>query len=127
MVPVAELHLAPLASLDCCGTSLVGMPDPGAGAGLGDDLPADIFLPPPRGLGEHAALLRIEHAGLLVALFLLEFLDRRDHALADVARDGAVVLADPGEIRLDRQPLGLRHRIRGIGGGLQRGDGPGRS
>src|SRR6185437_14499586 len=26
MVPVAELHLAPLASLDCCGTSLVGTP-----------------------------------------------------------------------------------------------------
>src|ERR1700722_7258245 len=26
MVPVDELHLAPLASLDCCGVSLVGMP-----------------------------------------------------------------------------------------------------
>ena len=26
MVPVGELHLAPLASLDCCGTSFVGMP-----------------------------------------------------------------------------------------------------
>src|ERR1700676_1477503 len=26
MVPVDDLHLAPLASLDCCGTSLVGMP-----------------------------------------------------------------------------------------------------
>src|ERR1700733_10656011 len=26
MVPVGELHLAPLASLDCCGTSLVGTP-----------------------------------------------------------------------------------------------------
>src|SRR5882672_5534159 len=26
MVPVGEVHLAPLASLDCCGTSLVGMP-----------------------------------------------------------------------------------------------------
>src|ERR1700712_630504 len=25
-VPVEEVHLAPLASLDCCGTSLVGMP-----------------------------------------------------------------------------------------------------
>src|SRR5258707_14448499 len=26
MVPVEELHLAPLASEDCCGTSFVGMP-----------------------------------------------------------------------------------------------------
>src|SRR5665213_3340955 len=26
MVPLGELHLAPLASLDCCGTSLVGTP-----------------------------------------------------------------------------------------------------
>ena len=74
MVPVGELHLVPLASLDCCGTSLVGMPSRDAGAGIGDDLPADIFLPPPRGFGQHAALLRIEHAGLLAALGLLNSL-----------------------------------------------------
>ena len=94
--------------------------EPRAGAGIGDDLPADIVLPPLRGFGEHAALLRIEHAGLLAAAGLLEFLDRGDHALADFAGDGAVILADPGQIRLDRQTLGLRHRIGGIGGGLQR-------
>jgi hypothetical protein len=38
-----------------------------------------------RGVGEHAALLRIEHAGLLAAAALLEFLDGGDHALADLA------------------------------------------
>ena len=57
----------------------------------------------------------------LPPLVLLEFLDGRDHALADFAGDRAVILADPGEIRLDRETLGLRHRVGGIGGGLQRG------
>src|SRR6202043_1809383 len=88
-----------------------------AGAGIGDDLPTDILLPPPRGLGKHAALLWIERAGLLAAFLLLEFLNRCDHALADLARDRAVILAAPGEVRRQRQPLGLRHGIGGIGGG----------
>ena len=98
-----------------------GDAEPHAGAGIGDDLPADAFLLSLGGVGEDAALLRIEHAGLLAAACLLEFLDRVDHALADVAGDGAVILADPGEVRLQRQPLGLRHRIRRLLRLLQRG------
>ena len=39
--------------------------EPHAGAGIGDDLPADAFLFFPGGVGKEAALLRIEHAGLL--------------------------------------------------------------
>ena len=93
---------------------LAGDAEPDAGRGIGNDLPADILLASLRGIGEHAALLRIKHAGLLAAALLLEFLDRRDHAIADVARDCAVILADPGQIRLQRQPFGLRHRIGGI-------------
>src|SRR5258707_3697580 len=95
--------------------------EPRAGAGFGDDLPADILLPPLRGLGEHAALLRIEHAGLLAAFGFLEFLDGGYHALADLARYGAVVLAHPGQVRLDRLALRLRHGIGGIGRALQGG------
>src|ERR1700682_6076982 len=97
MVPVEELHLAPLASLDWCGASLGGKPSPCAVPGFGDDLPADIVLPPFRGLGKHAALLRIEHAGLLAAPAFLKLLDGGDHALADFTCYGAVVLANPGQ------------------------------
>ena len=98
-----------------------GNAEPHAGAGIGDDLPADIVLPPLRGVGEDAAFLRIEHAGLLAAAGFLEFLDRGDHALADVAGDRAVILADPGEVRLQRQAFGLRHRVGGLLRLLQRG------
>jgi hypothetical protein len=73
------------------------------------------------GFGEHAALFRIEHAGRLVAQNLLVFLDRLDHAFADVAGDGAVILADPGEVGLDRLTFGLGHRIGGVGGLLHGG------
>ena len=111
----------PLASLACCGTSLVGMPSRTPVPGSADDLPADAFLLSPGGVGEHAALLRIEHAGRLAAACLLEFLDRIDHALADVAGDGAVILPDPGKVRLQRQPLGLPHRVRRVLRLLQRG------
>ena len=96
-------------------------PEPHAGAGIGDDLPADAFLLFPGGIGKDAALLRIEHAGLLGPAGFLEFLDRIDHALADVARDGAVVLPDPGEIRLQRQPLGLPQCLGRVLRLLQRG------
>ena len=58
--------------------------------------------------------------GFAAARFL-KFLDRLHHALADFAGNGAIVLADPGEVRLDRQPFGLRHRASGVGGSLQRG------
>ena len=81
--------------------------EPHTGAGIGRDPPTDIVLPPPRGLGQHAAFLRIEHAGRLAAVRLLKFLD------------GAVILPDPGEVRLQRQPFRLRHRARGIGGALE--------
>ena len=121
IVPVGEVHLVPLASLACCGTSLVGMPSRTPVPGSVCDLPADTFLLSLGGVGEHAALLRIEHAGWLAAAPLLEFLDGVDHALADVARDRAVILADPGEVRLQRQPLGLPHRIRRFLRLLQRG------
>ena len=94
---------------------------PHAGAGIGDDLPADAFLLSLGGVGKDAALLRIEHAGRLAAARFLEFLDRIDHALADVAGDGAVILADPGKVRLQRQPLGLPHRIGRFLRLLQRG------
>ena len=120
MVPVDELHLAPLASLDCCGTSFVGMPSRAPVPASVTIFQPTLSLPAPRGLGQHAALLRIEHAGRLAAPVLLKFLDGGDHALADVAGDGAIVLADPGEVRLDRQTLGLRHRVGGIRRGLQR-------
>src|SRR6185312_12836927 len=76
-----------------------GDAEPHAGAGIGLDLPADTFLLSLGGIGEHPALLRIEYAGWLAAAPLLEFLDGVDHALADVARDRAVILADPGEVR----------------------------
>ena len=114
IVPVGEVHLEPLASLDCCGTSFGGDAEPHAGAGIGDDFPADAFLLPLRGVGEDAAFLRIEHAGRLAAPGLLEFLDRLDHALADFARDRAIILADPGEVGLQRQPLRLRHGVGGL-------------
>ena len=94
---------------------------PHAGAGIGDDLPADAFLLFLRGVRKDAALLRIEHAGLLSPASFLEFLDRIDHALAEVARDGAVILPDPGKVRLQRQPLGLPHRVGGVLRLLQRG------
>ena len=100
---------------------LGGDAEPHAGAGIGDDLPADAFLLSPGGVGQDAALLRIEHAGRLAAAGLLEFLDRLDHALADVAGDRAVILPDPGEVRLQRQPLGLRHRVGRVLRLLQRG------
>ncbi len=94
---------------------------PHPGAGVGDDLPADIVPAPFRGLGQRAALLRIKHAGRLAAALLLKFLDCGQHALADLARDRAVILADPGEVRLQRLTLSQRHRVGGVGRGLQRG------
>src|SRR5262249_13213907 len=59
--------------------------EPGARDGIADDLPADALLPPPRGFGEHRAFLRVEHAGRFATLVLLVFLDRGDHAIADIA------------------------------------------
>ena len=120
VVPVGEVHLVPLASL--AGSAPVLSVCRAARRCRRSVM---IFQPAfscraSGGVGQDAALLRVEHAGLLGAAALLEFLDRGDHALADFARDRAVILPDPGEIRLQRQPLGLRHRIGGIGRGLQR-------
>ena len=111
----------PLASLACCGTSLVGMPSrtpvPGSVTIFQPTLSCCLFAVS----ASDAALLRIEHAGRLAAAGFLEFLDRIDHALADVAGDRAVILADPGKVRLQRQPLGLRHRVGRVLRLLQRG------
>ena len=46
---------------------------------------------------------------------------RGHHAVADLAIDRAVIVADPGQVGLDRLTLRLRHRVGGVGGGLQRG------
>ena len=75
------------------------------------DLPADALLLLACRLSERGALLRIEHTGRLAALGLLVLLDGVDHALADVAGDGAVILSDPGEVGLQGQPLGFGHGI----------------
>jgi hypothetical protein len=116
MVPVDAVGVAGL-----LGHQLGREAKPHAGTGIGDGLPADIVLQPLRGLGEAAALLWIEHAGLLGAPVLLERLDGSHHAIADLAIDGAVVVAGPRQIRLDRLTLRLRHGIGGIAGGLQCG------
>src|SRR5205823_14938171 len=89
--------------------------------GISDNLPADAFLLSPGGVRKGAALLRIEHTGLFAAERFLEFLYGIDHALTDVARDGAVILPDPGEVRLQRQPLGLPAGLGRVLRLLQRG------
>lgn len=99
---------------------LAGNAEPRAAGRLHHDLPADALLLAARSLCECGALLRIERPGRLAALGLLIFLDGVDHALADVTGDGAVILADPGEVGLERQPFRLRHGIRRFRRRLQR-------
>ena len=114
--PFGAVGVAGLLRHQFCGDA-----EPHASAGIDGDLPPDAFLLSLGGIGEHAALLRIEHPGRLAAASLLEFLDGVDHALADIARDRAVILPDPGEVRLQRQPLDLSHRVGRLLRLLQRG------
>jgi len=93
----------------------------GAAGRIADDLPADMVLQLLRGVRQRAALLRVEHAGRLGAVILLERLDGGDHALAHLAVDRAVVVRGPGEVGLDRQPLGRGHRPGGVGRRLHAG------
>ena len=121
MVPVGELHLAPLASLDCCGTSLVGMPSRAPVPGS-----VTIFQPTfsCRRRAVSASTLRSCGLSTPVCLPPLPFWNSLMAAtMRSLTSPVMAPLYWPTQARsdCDRQPLGLRHGVGGIGGGLQSG------
>jgi hypothetical protein len=87
---------------------LGGQPDLRAGRLVFHHPPADLILLLLRQIGQEHAFGRRQRPGVLELVILLERLQGRDRLVVELAGDEPVVKAGPGEIELDRGPLGER-------------------